>query len=577
MNSIVRFFLENKIFVAIAILIILAAGASVAPFAYRLPILPHSPVPVDAIPNIGENQQIVFTEWPGRSPQDIEDQITYPLTTSLLGVPGVKTIRSVSDLGYSSIYLIFKDDVEFYWSRTRVLEKLSSLPSGILPEGVSPTLGPDATALGQVFWYTLEGRDDSGNPAGGWDLHEIRSIQDWFVRYALQGVEGVSEVASIGGHVKEYQVDLNPAAMRAYGVGLLQVVDAVRKSNIDVGARTIEVNSVEYVIRGLGFIKSISDLERAVVAVRGDSVPILLKDVAHVNFGPALRRGALDKAGVEAVGGVVVVRYGENPLAVIKRVKDKITEISPGLPQKTLAGGRVSKLTVVPFYDRTGLIYETLDTLSSALNQEILVTVIVIIVMVLHLQSAVLISAILPLGVLIAFILMKLWGIDANIVALSGIAIAIGTMVDMGIVLCENILVHLREAPSGKNRLETIFEATVEVAGALTTAFCTTVVSFFPVFALESAEGKLFGPLAYTKTFSLIGALFVALIIIPPLAHLLFRGWAPSKIAIKLCHLAVIPLGILLGFFYFFPGAVLLSLGLIQLSLPRLEQKYSAL
>ncbi|RME51433.1 MAG: efflux RND transporter permease subunit, partial [Deltaproteobacteria bacterium] len=408
LDKIIRFCLENKMIVILMILFILGWGLIVAPFDWDLGGLPRDPVPVDAIPDIGENQQIVFTEWMGRSPQDVEDQITYPLTVSLLGIPGVRTVRSYSFFGFSSIYIVFNDGIDFYWSRSRVLEKLNSLPPGTLPDGVQPMLGPDATALGQVFWYTLEGRDKQGNPTGGWDLHELRTIQDWYVRYALLSVEGVSEVASVGGFVQEYQIDVDPDAMRAAHVTLGEVFQAVKGSNLDVGARTIEVNRAEYVIRGLGFIRSIEDIEKTVVKVN-DNVPIYIKDVAVVTKGPALRRGALDKEGAEAVGGVVVVRYGENPLAVLQRVKEKIAEISPGLAKKTLPDGTVSQVKIVPFYDRSGLIYETLGTLDSALTEEILVTIIVVIVMVMHLQSSILISGLLPLAVLICFIAMKLF------------------------------------------------------------------------------------------------------------------------------------------------------------------------
>jgi Cu(I)/Ag(I) efflux system membrane protein CusA/SilA len=520
-DKVIRFCLENKLVVGLLVLLFVGWGLRVAPFDWDLWGMPRDPVPVDAIPDIGENQQIVFTEWMGRSPQDVEDQISYPLTVSLLGVPGVKTVRSYSFFGFSSIYIIFKEDVDFYWSRSRVLEKLNSLPAGTLPEGVQPTLGPDATALGQIFWYTLEGYDEKGNPAGGWDLDELRSIQDWHVRYALLSAEGVSEVASVGGFVKEYQIDVDPDAMRAYDVGLDEVFKAVKASNVDVGARTIEINQVEYVIRGLGFIKDISDIEKTVVKVN-DNVPVYIKDIAKVSYGPALRRGALDKGGAEAVGGVVVVRYGYNPLEAIKNVKKKIEEISPGLPQKTLPDGTVSQVKIVPFYDRTGLIYETLGTLDTALTEEILVTIIVVIVLVLHLRSSVLISALLPLAILMCFIAMKLFGVDANIVALSGIAIAIGTMVDMGIVICENILRHLDKAGPDNDKLEVVFKAASEVGSAVLTAVSTTVVSFLPVFTMTGAEGKLFKPLAYTKTFALIASVIVALTIIPPAAHILF-------------------------------------------------------
>ena len=525
LNKIIRFFLENKLITFLVMFSLIAWGIVTAPFNWETGFLPSDPVPVDAIPDIGENQQIVYTEWPGRSPQDIEDQISYPLTTALLGIPGVKTIRSNSIFGVSSIYIIFDDDVEFYWSRTRILEKLNSLPAGTLPEGVTPALGPDATALGQIYWYTLEGRDKDGKPAGGWDPQELRTIQDFYVRYALTSAKGVSEVASIGGFVKEYQVDIDPNAMKAYGVTVAQVMQAVKKSNLDIGARTIEFNRAEYLIRALGYIKSLKDLEESVVAVH-DNVPVRIKDVAKVNFGPATRRGGLDKGGAEAVGGVVVARYGANPMEVINNVKDKIAEIAPGLPSKTLNDGTISKVTIVPFYDRTGLIKETLGTLESALTDEILISIIVVIILVLNLRASILISSLLPIGVLITFIVMRQFGVDANIVALSGIAIAIGVMVDVGIVFTENIIRHL-EMPEnkgvrGKDLLNVIYTATVEVASAIMTALATTIVSFLPVFAMQAAEGKLFRPLAFTKTFALLASLVIGIIIIPAMAHIIF-------------------------------------------------------
>ncbi len=568
-DKVIWFCLNNKLVVGLLILFFVVWGILVAPFDWELSSLPRNPVAVDAIPDIGENQQIVFTEWMGRSPQDVEDQITYPLTVSLLGIPGVKTIRCYSFFGFSSVYIIFKEDVDFYWSRSRVLEKLNSLPAGTLPEGVQPMLGPDATALGQVYWYTLEGRDPDGNPAGGWDLAELRSIQDWYVRYALQSADGISEVASIGGFVQEYQIDVDPDAMRAANVQLGEVFMAVRMSNLDVGARTIELNEAEYIIRGLGFIENLEDIEESVIKVN-DNVPIRIKDVANVTLGPALRRGALDKEGAEAVGGVVVVRYGFNPLAAIKNIKAKIEEIAPGLSIKAVIDEEkvdrteverfaeahgfeaykdpglnqeawlawlksadkqewpewitTSQVTVVPFYDRTGLIYETLGTLNEALILEILVTIIVVIVMVRHLQSSILISGLLPLAVLMCFIAMKVFGVDANIVALSGIAIAIGTMVDMGVVICENILKKLDELEPGASRLRAVFDASSEVGSAVLTAVSTTVVSFLPVFTMTAAEGKLFKPLAFTKTFALISSVIVALVIIPPAAHLIIAS-----------------------------------------------------
>ena len=611
LDRVIRFCLENTLVVALVVVAVTAWGAMVAPFDWSLGGLSRDPVPTDAIPDIGDNQQIVFTEWNGRSPQDVEDQITYPLTVSLLGIPGVKTIRSYSFFGFSSIYVIFDETTEFYWSRTRVLEKLSSLSAGTLPESVQPTLGPDATALGQVFWYTLEGRDPDGNPAGGWDPDELRTVQDWYVRYALQSAEGISEVASIGGFVREYQIDVDPDAMRAFGVTLEEIFNAVRMSNVDVGARTIEVNKVEYVIRGLGFIESVGDIEQSVIK-QAENVPVRIKDVATVSLGPALRRGALDKAGADAVGGAVVVRFGYNPLAAIKNVKAKIAEIAPGLATTAVldfdrvdrdeveafasrhgfeafdGGGlnkdawlawlrgtnradwpvwaTTSRVTVVPFYDRTGLIHETLGTLNTALVEELLVTVIVVIVMVMHLRSSILISVLLPLAVLMCFIAMKTFGVDANVVALSGIAIAIGTMVDMGIIICENILKHLDEADPSESRLEVIFRASSEVASAVLTAVATTVVSFLPVFTMIGAEGKLFRPLAFTKTFALLASVIVALTIIPPAAHVLFTGRGHSSKLRHLLSAVLLAAGAAVGVFLaWWAGAILAGLGLYRL------------
>ena len=569
-GRLIRFCLTNKLVVALIVAFIVVWGVIVAPFDWQLGELPRNPVATDAIPDIGENQQIVFTDWEGRSPQDVEDQVTYPLTTALLGVPGVKTIRSNSMFGFSTIFVIFQEGVDFYWSRSRLLEKLNSLPAESLPPGVRPSLGPDATALGQVFWYTLEGRDADGKPAGGWDLEELRTAQDWLVRYALLSAEGVSEVGSVGGFVREYQVDVDPDAMRAYGVALGEVFAAVMGSNIDVGAKTIELNGVEYLIRGLGFIKHVSDIEDSVIKVN-ENVPISIKQVAKVTLGPALRRGALDTDGAEAVGGVVVARYGRNPLEVIKHVKDKIAEIAPALPAKVVidhsqitdeqakrfaadhgfsayaapgvlnhdawlahlrglkrsdwpSWANVSRVTIVPVYDRTGLIYETLGTLNTAITQEILITFIVVVIMVVHLRSSALIGSMLPLAVLLCFIAMKTFGVDANIVALSGIAIAIGTIVDMGIVICENILRRLEEAPPEASRLEVVHHAASEVGSAVLTAVSTTIVGFLPVFAMTGPEGKLFKPLAFTKTFALLASIIIALTVIPPGALVLFTG-----------------------------------------------------
>jgi copper/silver efflux system protein len=581
LNGIIRFFLTQKLVVVLLVLLIVFAGVAVAPFDWRIDWLPRNPVPVDAIPNLGENQQIIFSEWLGRSPQDVEDQVTYPLTVSLLGVPGVREVRSQSSFGFSMIFLIFEEKTEFYWSRSRILEKLNSLPAGLLPEGVQPALGPDATALGQIFWYTLEGRDPQGAPVGGWDLHELRSVQDWYVRYGLLSSTGISEVASIGGYVQEYQIDVDPDAMRAYEVNLNQVFMAVAGSNLDVGAGVTEINRVEYILRGVGFIKNLQDLEEAVVAVGDDRMPIRISDVAVVTLGPAERRGVLTQMGAEAVGGVVVVREGFNPLEAITNVKEKIVEISPGLPSKavidwtntTIAEVKqfaqnngfeafaaldshiinhdgwlnwlrsnptddwpqwvtISRLHIVSFYDRTGLIYETLGTLNDALIQQILVTIIVVIVMVLHLRASLVISTMLPLAVLMCFIFMKLFGVDSNVVSLAGIVIAIGTIVDMGIIVTENVLRHLKEAPEDEPRIEVVYRATSEVSSAILTAISTTVVSFLAVFTMTGAEGKMFTPLAFTKTFVLIGAVVVALTVVPTAVHVLVAGrinWRQSR------------------------------------------------
>jgi len=569
LSSTIQFCLRQKLVVLLLVSFFVGWGVRVAPFDWDVKWMPRDPVAVDAIPDLGDNQQIIFTEWPGRSPKDVDDQITYPLTVNLQGVPGVKEVRSYSYFGFSSVYLVFDESTEFYWSRSRILEKLNSLPAGTLPEGVTPSLGPDATGLGQIFWYTLEGLDPDGNPVGGWDLDELRAIQDWQVRYVLQGAKGVSEVSSIGGFVREYQVDVDPDALRVHQVTLAQVANAVRASNNESGARNLAINGVEYIIRGLGYVKELKDLERAVIVSR-HGTPVTVGDVATVSLGAAQRRGALDKNGAEVVGGVVVARFGENPLEVIKHAKENMHSLTSGLPergvvrwekttpdevaafyrqelgleknanlaekQKALTGYlkstprenwapwvTLSKVSIVPFYDRTGLISETLGTLNQALYQQVLITVIVVVIMLMHLRSSALISVMLPLAVLVTFIAMKLFGVDANVVALAGIAIAIGTVVDIGIVLTENILKHLNEADESDSTLNVIHKAAVEVGGAVTTSVLTTVSSFLPVFLLTGANGRLYKPLAYTKTFALCASLIVALTIIPPLAHMLMK------------------------------------------------------
>lgn len=565
LNKSIKFLIENKLVAVLLLALFVGWGIVNAPFNWDIPFLPNDPVAVDAIPDIGENQQIVFTNWQGRSPQNIEDQITYPLTTSLLGIPGVKTIRSSSMFGFSSIYVIFEEDVEFYWSRSRILEKLNSLPAGLLPEGVNPTLGPDATGLGQIFWYTLEGRDKDGNVTGGWDLHELRSIQDYYIKYALASASGVSEVASIGGYVQEYQVDVNPELMRQYNIGLTDIVKAVKESNQDIGAQTLEMNQAEYLVRGLGYVKSIEDIENAVVTSE-DFTSIRIKDVGKVHIGPAPRRGILDKEGAEVVGGVVVARYGANPLEVINNVKEQIAELSAGLPSKELADGRISQLTIVPFYDRTELIQETLGTLNEALTLEILITILVIIIMVFNLRASLLISGLLPVAVLMVFISMKLFNVDANIVALSGIAIAIGTMVDVGVILSENIIRHLdmenTDAEGNKLPINTVvYNATAEVSGAILTAVLTTIISFLPVFTMVGAEGKLFRPLAFTKTMALTASIIVALFLIPPFAAFLFRKKNLKGSLRYILNISLVIAGIFALVYGYWLGLILIAFG----------------
>jgi Cu(I)/Ag(I) efflux system membrane protein CusA/SilA len=569
-NRLVKYFLENRLITFILLIAFVAMGLVTMPFNIKPGFLPRNPVPVDAIPDIGENQQIVATEWMGRSPKDIQDQITYPLTTALLGIPGVQTIRSTSMFGMSFVYIIFKDNIEFYWSRSRILEKLNSLPAGTLPAGVQPSLGPDATALGQIFWYTLEGRDPkTGEPNGGWDPQELRTIQDFYVRYGLSTAEGVAEVASVGGFIKEYQVDLNPEALKAYSVSVMDVMNAVQKSNLDIGAETVELNNVEYIIRGLGYVKNLNDIESSVVAVR-NNIPVRIKDIAHVAFGPATRRGGLDKSGSEAVGAVVVARYGSNPMEVINNVKDKIKEIDAGLPQKTLPDGTISKVTIVPFYDRTSLIRETIGTLESALSHEILISIIVIIVLLINLRASIIISGLLPIAVLMAFILMRFFGVDANIVALSGIAIAIGVMVDIGIIYVENITRHLEMSQNhnahGKPLLQLIQKATFEVSPAVTTALATTIVSFLPVFAMQAAEGKLFRPLAFTKTFALVSSLLLGIIVLPTLAHILFSISFDTKKIKRIWNGSLIVAGLLFTIIWgALPALALTAIGINNL------------
>lgn len=513
-NFIIRWCLENRFLVIFFTLVTLGVGFY---------CLQHTPV--DAIPDIGEKQVIVFADWPGRSPKDVEDQVTYPLTVSLQGTPGVKSIRSMSGFGFSMVFVVFQDSADYYWARSRVLERLS-VAGGRLPQGVVPQLGPDATALGQIFWYTLE--------ADGADLGQLRSLQDWYVRYQLQSVEGVSEVASVGGFVKQYQIDVSPDKLRAHRVTLPEVYEAVRKSNIDVGAKVVENNGVEFFIRGVGFVKSVQDVENIVIRQEGGT-PIFVKNVATVQLGPDFRRGSLDKGGREAVGGVVLMRFGENPLEVIDRLKDRIKEIEPGL-KITLADGRQVPARIVSFYDRTDIVRETIDTLKEALSEELLAVAAVVILFLLHLRSSLAILPTLPLSVGMSFIVMYYLGVDSNIMSLAGIAIAIGDVSDMGIMMTENIYRRL-SIEKDRPYASVVYDAAIEVGGPMLTAVSNTIISFIPVFALTGPEGKLFKPLAYTKTFAITASIILALTIVPVLSYYFLKPiqWSRRRSLIVGC------------------------------------------
>ena len=503
-------------------------------------------VPIDAIPNVGENQVIVLTPWPGRSPKDIEDQVTYPLSVSLLAVPGAESVRGKSMFGYSFVQVTFKDSIDFYWARSRVSEQLGSAAAQ-LPDRVTPQLGPDATGLGQILYYILV------PPPAGRSLAELRSLQDFVVKFELQAVEGVSEVASIGGYVRQYQIEVDPDKLRFHNLPLDRLMMAGRGSNLDVGAKTIESSGMEFIVRGKGFLGSggdvtqaIRDIEETVIEQR-DGVPLRIQDVARVQLGPDFRRGALDYNGGEAVGGVVVMRYGENPRAVIDRVKTRIEQITPSL----------DGVTIKAIYDRTGLIDETVETLTTALREEIIITAIVILLFLLHIRSSLIVAATLPVAVLLSFVAMKTFGVDANIMSLAGIAIAIGTMVDMGIIVSENIYQHLAEwekegsAGGREQRAQVIAGAATEVAPAVVTAVTTTIVSFLPVFFLTGRDFNLFSPLAWTKTFAISSALLVAITLVPALCRLLLRSarW-PKVVSIASAIIGSLLAGMLVYFFW---------------------------
>ena len=465
--------------------------------------------PIDAIPDLSENQVIVFTDWPGRSPQEVEDQVTYPLTVNLQGLAGVKVVRSQSAFGFSMINVIFEESLDLYFARTRVLERLT-LVTGSLPDGVKPMLGPDATGVGQVFWYTLESDHHS--------LVELRSIQDWFVRYQLNAVPGVAEVGSVGGWVQQYEIDVDPNKLRGYDLPLSEVVMAVERSNTNVGGNVIEANGTWTVVRGLGLIESTDDIANIVVATR-NGTPIYVRNVATVGLGGAFRQGALDKNGVEVVGGVVVARYGVDTLTVIEGVKRKIGELKTGLP----AGVRIE-----PFYDRTELINRATETLKWALIEEIILVTLAHIIFLFHFRSILIVTLPLPLSILVSFLMMRYFGISSNLMSLAGIAIAIGVLVDAGIVVTENCFRYLEQRkvdPRDRTLvLETVREATKLVGRPVFFSMAIIVLAFIPVFALTGQEGKLFHPLAFTKTFAMVGATIISITFVPVLCTLLLGG-----------------------------------------------------
>src|SRR5687768_12128727 len=465
--------------------------------------------PIDAIPDLSDNQVIVFTDWPGRSPQEVEDQVTYPLVTNLQGLPGVRVVRASSAFSFSMINVIFEDNVDLYWARTRVLERLN-LVTKQLPEGVTPTLGPDATGVGQIFWYTVE--SDALN------LRDLRSLQDWYVRYQLNSVPGVAEVASVGGYVQQYQVDVDPNKLRAYSMPLSTVVEAVQRSNNNVGGNVVEQSGEWAVVRGVGLIESVADVQNIVIGAP-NGVPIYVRNVADVKLGNAFRTGALDKNGKEAVGGVVIARYGVNNLEVIHAVKQKIADLQSGLPQ----GARL-----VPFYDRTQLINRATSTLKRALIEELLLVTLAHIIFLLHFRSILIVTIPLPLAVLISFLFMKYMGISSNLMSLSGIAIAIGVLVDAGIVITENAFRFLEKRginPKDRRRVwETVLDSTRLVGRPVFFSMAVIILAFIPVFALTGQEGKLFHPLAFTKTFAMVGATIIAVTLVPVLCTFLLRG-----------------------------------------------------
>ncbi|MDX8402522.1 MAG: CusA/CzcA family heavy metal efflux RND transporter, partial [Mariprofundaceae bacterium] len=504
-GAIIDFSLRNRLIVALFAVLAIAAG-----------IFSARNITLDAIPDLSDVQVIIYTPYAGQAPQVVEDQVTYPLTTAMLAVPRTKVVRGYSFFGFSMVYVIFEDGTDIYWARSRVLESLNYV-SGRLPAGVTPSLGPDATGVGWIYEYALVDR------SGRHDLAELRSIQDWYLRYPLQTVPGVSEVASIGGFVKQYQVEVDPNAMAAFGVTIGQVKRAIRRANRDVGGRMIEMGETEFMVRGKGYLRGIADLERIPVGTDGEGTPVLLRQIAHIHTGPELRRGLAELDGEgEVAGGVIVMRYGENALSTIRAVRAKLDELKAGLPEG---------VEIVPTYDRGDLIERAVDNLKEKLIEESIVVSLICLLFLLHARSALVAVITLPVGILIAFGVMKIQGISANIMSLGGIAIAIGAMVDGAIVMIENAHKHLERAGRDKGAPLTIDErwlaigrASREVGPALFWSLLIITVSFLPVFTLEAQEGRLFKPLAWTKTWSMAAAAVLAVTLVPLLMGWLIRG-----------------------------------------------------
>jgi Cu(I)/Ag(I) efflux system membrane protein CusA/SilA len=463
-------------------------------------------IPLDAIPDLSDTQVIVYTEYPGQAPQVVEDQVTYPLTTAMISVPRSKAVRGFSYFGVSFVYIIFEDGTDVYWARSRVLEYLNFAQRN-LPAGVTPSLGPDATGVGWIYQYVVLGAEKS--------LAELRSVQDWYARYQIAKAPGVAEVASVGGFTQQYQVVADPQRLRAYGLSLKEVRDAIRDSNMDIGGRTVELTETEYVVRGRGYLRSLDDLRQIVLKVEGGT-PVLLQDVARVELGPDERRGITELNGEgEAVGGIALQRFGENALDVIENVKSKIAEIGQGLPEG---------VSIQSVYDRSALIFRAIDNLKTTLIEESIVVALVCFVFLLHVRSALVAIIMLPIGILMAMIVMHLLGVSSNIMSLGGIAIAIGAMIDAAIVMIENAHKHLENAPPDKNRIHVLIDSATQVGPALFFSLLIITVSFLPVFALEAQEGRLFHPLAFTKTFAMAAAALLSITLVPVLMILFVRG-----------------------------------------------------